>query len=402
MSIRPVAFVLVAACAHHVQSEPGGGDPGVDATSPASPTVTIERITDEHRAVPGAMFGGWGPHLGHLIHGATSLWIDDLCSPAVPGDCDVNIDRRVGVFELVDGGWRQRTTIPLTGVQENTGALVDGGAVYVYGVAGRNVLECTEAGCATIPLDIGDAANYVGAAVMPGGGRVVWWTNVVDGGGGSFAYLVNYGGGWNGPRRAAIGGYNACAYAHVTFDGDRARWFCQVVAGLAPNWSFSTLTGTSDAALAEPVAWVVGLAPPAGDTIMSTNDLLGAHLLARSTNGAAVYYHDDAGAYTQQLVVPNTYRARWIDAADTFALALDVDAHTGLAIRTTPRATLPAGALDPSTWAETRVPLPADFGSMYAIYPVSPAYQDATIPDVELVVVGSGDEHAAYHVTWRP
>jgi hypothetical protein len=398
MSVRPVAFVLLTACAHHVQSEPG--DPLADAPSHA-PTVTIQRITDEHRAVPGAMFGGWGPHLGHLVHGATSLWIDDLCSPATPGDCDVNVDRRVGVFELADGSWHQRTTVPLTGVQENTAALVENGAIHVYGVAGRNILECTEAGCAAIPLDIGDAANYVGAAVMPGGGRVVWWTNVVDGGGGSFAYLVNYGGGWNGPRRGAIGGYNACAYAHVTFDGDRARWFCQVVTGLAPNWSYATLTGTSDATLTQPVAWVAGLAPPSGDTIISTNDLLGAHLLARSGNDAAVYYYND-GAYAQKLVLPNTYRARWIDAANTFALALDVDAHTGLAIRTAPRATLPAGALDPTTWTETRVPLPADFGSVYAIYPVSPAYQDATIPDVELVVVGSGDEHAAYHVIWRP
>src|SRR5205823_5923967 len=113
----------------------------------------------------------------------------------------------------------QRATISLSGVQQNTATISLGGALYVYGVAGRNIVECTEAGCTTIPLDIGPAANYVGAAVVPGVGRVVWWTNVVDGGSGSFSYLVNYGGGWNGPRSGAVGGYNDCEYAHVAFDG---------------------------------------------------------------------------------------------------------------------------------------------------------------------------------------
>src|SRR5262249_46896738 len=143
------------------------------------------------------------------------------------------------------GTWTQRTTIPLSGVQQNTATIELAGTIYIYGVAGRNIVECTEGGCTTIPIDIGAGANYVGAAVVAGIGRVVWWTNVVDGGGGRFGYLVNYGAGWNGPRDGAVGGYNNCAYTHVAFDGSTARWFCQVVSGLAPNWSFATLVGAT-------------------------------------------------------------------------------------------------------------------------------------------------------------
>jgi hypothetical protein len=159
--------------------------------------------------------------------------------------------------------------------------------------------------------------------------------------------------------------------------------------------------------LTTPVSWVVGLAPPVGDPIISTNDLLadasgGTHLIARSNSGAAVYYYAASGGFAQQLVVADAYRARFIAAADTFALAHDVDGHSGLVLRTIARSALGPGPLDPSAWQETRVPLPESFGSMYAIYPVSPAYQDGPIPDVELVVVGSGDEHTAYHVSWRP
>jgi hypothetical protein len=30
-------------------------------------------ITEEHRSVPGAMFGGWGPHLGHMVRVSVPL-----------------------------------------------------------------------------------------------------------------------------------------------------------------------------------------------------------------------------------------------------------------------------------------------------------------------------------------
>ena len=42
--------------------------------------------------------------------------------------------------------------------------------------------------------------------------------------------------------------------------------------------------------------------------------------------------------------------------------------------------------------------MPEGFGEIYAIYPLSPAYQDTPIPGIEFVVVGSGNEHRALYV----
>ncbi|MBA3462978.1 MAG: hypothetical protein H0T46_23685 [Deltaproteobacteria bacterium] len=419
MRLRLLAFVLLAACAdRQPPAELDDAGPVSDGQSapPTTPIVTVERITGEHRAIPGVMFGGWGPHLGHLLRvGDATYWVDDLCAPATGGDCDVNVNRRVGVFRRDTTGWTRLGVMALPGVQQNTASLAVGAHLYSYGIASgaQRIVECdfslasSSGACSTIPIPIGAFANYVGAAVVPGGGRLVWWTNVVDGGGGSFSYLVNYGGGWNGPRTGPIGGYNDCGYAHVAFRGASAELFCQVVSGLAPNWSFATLVGSTSTTLASPVAWTNGLAPPAGDSVMSTNDLYvdpagAAHLLARTSKGAAVYYHAPSGSAAYgppALVLPATFRARWVAADTTLALARDVN-RKRLVISTAARADLAAGAFAPSTWSETEVPLPTGFGDIVAIYPVSPAYQDGPIRDVELAVVGTGDEHVALYVRW--
>lgn len=419
MRLGLLACVVLIACAdRHPPADLEDASPVSDGqpAEPGAPLVTVERITGEHRAIPSVMFGGWGPHLGHLLRvGDATLWVDDLCTPTTAGDCNVDINRRVGVFRRDPTGWTSLGTMPLPGVQQNTASVAVGNHVYSYGIASgaQRIVECDfslaagSGACAAIPIPIGTFANYVGAAVVPGGGRIVWWTNVVDGGGGSFSYLVNYGAGWNGPRTGPIGGYNDCGYAHVAFRGATAELFCQVVSGLAPNWSFATLVGSTAKTLAAPVAWTNGLAPPAGDSVMSTNDLYvdpagDAHLLARTTGGAAVYYHRAAagsGYGPPALVMPATFRARWVPAESTLALARDVG-RKRLVISTAPHAGLASGSLAPAGWSETEVPLPAGFGDIAAIYPVSPAYQDGPLRDVELAVVASGDEHVVLYVRW--
>src|SRR5262245_55536954 len=105
--MRSLGLLALLGCGHHV---PNGESPDALPPTPDAangPRVTVERITDEHRAIPGVMFGDWGPHLGHLVHTDVPLWIDDLCSPAVGGDCDVDHDRRIGVFRRDSEGWRQ-------------------------------------------------------------------------------------------------------------------------------------------------------------------------------------------------------------------------------------------------------------------------------------------------------
>lgn len=406
--------ILLAACGTDLApTEPTAdagrpGDPTPDsATADPGWTARVLPITDQHRAIPGVMFGGWGPHLGHLVQvGDASYWVDDLCAPTMPGDCDVNINRRVGVFRLAAEGWTKLTTIPLAGVQQNTAAIADQDRVFVYGIASgaQRVTECSYAiangaqACTTINIPIGAFANYIGAAFV-GDARVVWWTNVVDGGGGSFSYIVNYGGGWNGPRTGAIGGYNDCGYAHLAARPDgKVEAFCQVVSGLAPSWTFATLVGTAGAALDAPVQWSNGLAPAPGDPMISTNDLVvdpagTAHLLARSQAGAAVYYAKSQAGYSLMSSLPATLRARWLVAGDRIALARDVD-RSRLVVSISPP--------DPSSlaidqWETVEVALPA-LGDILAIYPLAAAYQRQPMTRFELAVVGTTDEHRAVHV----
>lgn len=401
--------ILLAACG----SDPASDVVGDATLVPDAPPdaaggfhVNVSQITDQHRAIPGVMFGGWGPHLGHLVQvDDTSYWVDDLCDRAIPGDCDVNTNRRVGVFRRGDG-WQQLTTIPLAGVQQNTAALADRDRVLVYGLASgaQRVTECSYVlatgtqGCTPIDIPTGAFANYIGAAFL-GTARVVWWTNVIDNGGGSFSYIVNYGGGWNGPRTGPVGGYNDCGYAHLATRPDGTiEAFCQVVSGRAPNWTFATLVGTARAALDAPIQWTNGLAPAPGDPIISTNDLVvdaagTAHLLARSQAGAAVYYAKASAGYAVISELPKTFRARWLVAGDRVALARDVE-RSRLVVSISPP-TPAALAID--QWETIEVALP-EVGDILAIYPLATAYQRQPLTAFELVVVGATDERRAVHV----
>lgn len=400
-----LAILLVACGTDRTTVDPAADAPIAipeDASLGEAPWVArVSELTNQHRAIPGVMFGGWGPHLGHLVQTSdATYWVDDVCSPSTPGDCNVDINRRVGIFRHGDT-WEQVGSIGLAGVQQNTAAIADADRIFIYGIASgaQRIQECTYAatgqGCTTIPIPIGAFANYIGAAFV-GSARVVWWTNVVDGGGGSFSYLVNYGGGWNGPRTGPIGGYNDCGYAHLASrpDGSVAA-FCQVVSGLAPNWTFATLVGTARAQLDAPVVWTNGLAPEPGDPIISTNDLIVAggteHLIARSQAGAAVYY--TGAPYTRVTSLPSTFRARWLVAGDRIALARDVD-RSRLVVSISPPSPT---ELAVEQWETVEVLLP-DLGDILAIYPVAAAYQRRPMTSFELAVVGTTDEHRAVHV----
>ena len=408
-----------------LEGEARDGDPDGDAEDGGSPlAVTTEVVTREHRFVPGAMFGGWGPHLGHLLRtdragsGETDLyWVDDLCSQDVAGDCDVHVNRRVGVFRRESDGWRSVATVLLpAGVQQNTATLAAGTTLRVFGMdtSAARVAECAidvtsgASACAPISIAVGPSANYIGAAVAPTGSRVVWWTNVVDGGGGSFSYIADCGGGWNGPRAGPVGGYNNCAYAHAAFraDGPEVTFFCQVVSGLAPDWTPATHVGEASLVTTDPVVWANVLAPSEGDPVVSTNDLWidgstgDAHLLARTEGGAAAYYFRPRdGAWTGALfVAPGSYRARWTATTDRVAL-VSGPSTGGLELRLVPRDAMVAGdPLDFTSAPPLEVALPEGFGSAVGIYPVSDVYQTAEVTGLELVVVGQRRQNEALFV----
>jgi hypothetical protein len=390
-------------------------------TGPRPLRVVTEPITSAHRFVPGRMFGGWGPHLGHLVRSAGALyWVDDLCDQDVPGDCDVNVNRRVGVFRREASGWTRIGTMPLTGIQQNTAALAHADGLRTYGVdvTTSRLVECTfvlasgASACATLPFPLGPNANYVGAARSPRGALVVWWTNVVDGGGGSFSYLVDYGGGWNGPRTGPIGGYNDCAYAHAAFapTTQAMTFFGQVVSGSAPAWTFSTLVGEASLATTDAPAWASALTSPPADSIASTNDLFiddrtgDAHLLARSTAGAVVYYHrPESGSWSSPSVVAAaTYRARWLVTESSVAIISGPNTG-GLELRRFARADLVRGAALPiASAAIETIALPSGFGAVLALYPEAAVTQADAVGGMSFGVVGAGRENEALYVAIEP
>jgi hypothetical protein len=373
-------------------------------------------ITSEHRAIPGVMFGGWGPHLGHLVRVTSGLyWVDDACAP---GSCDVNRDSRLDYWRIDGTTMTHAASVTLpAGIQQNTGTIASADTISTFGVdvAKGALVECTYApdksappACTPLALDIGPTANYVGAAIHPTGSRLTWLTNVVDGGGGSFRWYADYGGGWNGPRTGGIGGYNDASYINAGFV-DRANpgkfvLFAELVTGKAPNWTFTGGTGEGDLSTTGAVTWAV--APSvAADPTSSTADLFvdpdtkDIHVLARSRSNALVYLHRPAGgAWTAGSVVdPSTIAGRFCFTAGRLFIAHGTGA-SGFVIQEVDR----AAGLDFATHPPAVVPLPAGFENVVGAYPEASTYQTTAVGGVNLALVANGKENVALGVFATP
>lgn len=399
---------------------PGAGadSDGGDAGS-AAPVVTTHVITTAHRAVPGKMFGGWGPHLGHLVRRPNGeLWfVDDACDAATP--CDVDVNGRIDAFRLGAAGWERRAQITLpAGIQQNTGTIVAGDAFESYGVDvnASNIVTCRldpgtlASSCTPIAIALPPSTNYVGAAISPDGWKVTWATTVVDGGGGSFHWLVDYGGGWNGPRTGGIGGYNDASYINLAFyAGARKNQMiahAQLVSGLAPNWTFRGAVADGDAATANALSFAL-LAPAPQDPIASTNDVVvdpttnETHLVARTEKGgAALYYRADGGAWTApSFVIPAAYRARFVLLDDGRLVLVYGKNGAGLWMRVAPKSARPVG--QPVAWdalPEVKLPVPAGYENLYAIYPEAASYQRTAPKTLDVALVGATRENEVLHV----
>lgn len=410
-------------------AEAGGGsastDAGADALtpeggSPSAPRVLHTVITGTHRAIPGQMFGGWGPHLGHLVRRAGGeLWfVDDACEATGPTACDVNVNRRVDAFSFDEGArtFRKRGAVALSGVQQNTATIARGGVFHTYGVdtAQSRLTECTldpaavaAWACRTIPIALPAQTNYVGAAVSPDGHKLVWATTVSDGGGGTFHWFADYGGGFNGPRTGAVGGFNDASYAHASFLGGAQKgrfvFHAQLVGGLAPNWTFHAAVADGDVGTANALAFTL-LAGAANDPLVSTNDVLvdpvtnDAHLLARSRAGDAVYlFRPSGGAWSApRAVFPKSLRAR-LSLLASGHLAVVYQTPQGVAVKLAPRTARAAGA--PVDWSVVPVVslgLPSAYASPIAIYTEEATYQAAAPPAVSFALVGKNEREVLY------
>ncbi len=408
----------------------GGGAAGGGAGgAPADYAVGTALISIQHRFIDGAMFGGWGPHLGHLVElPSGTFFVDDVCTQ--PGDsgllpCDVNDDHTLGYYRRVGGVWELVTTAALPGVvQQNTATIASptGGSLHTFGldVSGAKIQQCTfvaPAGpvtCAELGFTVAPNSNYIGAALSPLGYRLVWWTTVADGGGGSFHYLVDYGGGWNGPRSGGVAGYNDASYVNIAFPSSVPASFVmhgQLVAGLAPNWTFTGAIGVGNLTTTDAVSWTVPLASVGGtDAIVSTNDIWvdpvgnDEHVIARTSVGAAAYFHRPmGGAFSDaSFVLDQSYRARLVPHGDRLALVYGL-AGAGLALRVARPEDRPAGS--PIDWGqlpEQAIPLPDGYADLYAIYPAGPPYQAAPGAAIELALVGAERQFEVLGVTLTP
>ncbi|MFO0678037.1 MAG: hypothetical protein U0169_15990 [Polyangiaceae bacterium] len=403
---------------------PPGSDAGMVATAdsgpsaaddagskPAAPTEVVTLLHANHRYVPNAMFGGWGPHLGHLVRrhpdrATDELWfVDDACAP---GTCNVLANGRLDYLKFEAGTWKKIDSMTLpAGVQQNTGTILVKDTAFTYGLStGGALWECSRVmstgvkRCSAVTSATGSGANYVGAAVSPKGTKMAWYTNVVDGGGGSFSFFAEYGNGWNGPRVGNVGGYNDVGYINVAFgiekDPNRFVLHGQFVNGLAPNWGFAAGTAEGDISKANAVGWGTPLVPPPGETIMSTNDVLvdpdtgDTHLVARTRVDNSVYYfRPRGGAWTRLDIFPKTLRARLVLLDDkTIALAQG-PAKGGLSVTfARPDARTPGKPIPWSTLPTVKPTLPPGYEDLMAIYPEATVYQDTDVPRVELAIVG--------------
>lgn len=407
----------------------GGAPPSTTSSSgggPSEPVVTATVVTHRHRFVPGSMFGGWGPHLGHLVRaGGALFFVDDVCSQAGSASdlplCDVDDNHTIGVHRLTEDGWVLLAVMNPPGVvQQNTATIAsaDGTRLHTYGVdsGASTVVECTFViasgahACAALPIATGPFANYVGAAVSPLGHRMVWWTGVVDGGGGSFHFVVDYGGGWNGPRSGGAAGYNDASYVNLAFDpaGSAFTLHAQLVGGLAPNWTFHGATGSGDLAVAAPVTFATDLAAVEGDAMSSTNDVWidpdgDTHLLARSAAGKLVYFHRPVGGtFSPVSWWDATFRGRFVPFADRLAVVFGPNGQGLRLVASTPADVASTGPVPWSSREERALDLPAElapgFSSIFAIYPAAPPTSLEPSDDVDVVVVGTPEENVALHV----
>lgn len=409
----------------------GGGESSSSSSSsvgggPTEPVVTARVVTDQHRFVPGAMFGGWGPHLGHLVRaGGELFFVDDVCSQQASASdlppCDVNDDHSIGVHRLTGDGWvRVAVMNPPGVVQQNTATIAsaDGTKLHTFGVdsGAAVVVECTfgiASGahtCAALPIATGPFANYVGAAVSPLGHRMVWWTGVVDGGGGSFHFIADYGGGWNGPRSGGTAGFNDASYINLAFDPDGSAFtmHAQLVGGLAPNWTFHGATGSGDLSLAAPVVFATDLAAAMGDAMSSTNDVWidpdgDTHLLARSAAGKLVYFHKPVGgAFSPVSWWDATFRGRFVPFGARLAVVFGPNGEGLRVVASTEGDVAAAGPIPWTARDERVIDLPDDlaqgFSSILAIYPAAPPTSLEPSDDLDVVVIGTPAENVALHV----
>jgi len=300
------------------------------------------------------------------------------------------------------------------GVQQNAASIVVDGVIYSYAVdiAAHRVEECTllvadvaQQACAPIlisgqPHVTPASSNYIGAAVLGPGWRIVWWTVVGENGApGEFHYTYNYGGGWNGPVVSGLGDANDFAYVHAMRSAaGELRLAGQAFTGKYPDGTYSARV--ADLVPGQPLALItLGSGDPmlvaqtAADLwVDPVSDAV--HVLATRSDASVGYYHRPGAAawaaHGEPLhVFSDSYRARWLRAGEG-PLHLLRGSAGGAGIWLL-RAATPevAGPVDWGLAEPFAVPAPAEgFGAPSALFVESPTYQATPVPAIEFAMCG--------------
>jgi hypothetical protein len=191
-------------------------------------------------------FSGWGPHLRGImrddsdnLYFGTNIITDSSQSVLInrKSKGDSTMWSEVKRFAHAAGQINQKDAFVFNG-QHILAYAVNFGAARLeecyYTVVG-GLAACNHILIGTSAYVVEASSNYVGAAITPGGHRVVWWTTVgAQGNAGQFKVIANYGGGWNGPFGATIlpFGWVDLAYVHMTFEADlKAVFIAQSIVG---------------------------------------------------------------------------------------------------------------------------------------------------------------------------
>jgi len=362
----------------------------------------LETITSTHRHSPD-VYGGWGPHLGHLLRSANGeLWyVDDTGS-------DVNVNAGLAYYKRTGTTWASAGSSAFPGtVQQNTGSLMSGNTIFSYGidVANDRVVECTldttqpaSAACATLSFDTGVGSNYVGATISKNGTRVVWWTNATMAA--SFSYIYNYGAGWNGPQTSPLPGYADFSYVFGRLAPDDSRLELHGAAAHALGGASAGYDALyASTALGMPVSnWLL---VAANALAMETwlDPLGGTHFVTYETTSPPLYSYKPPGGplMTEQILTePGLASARVVETAATAFLIMGF-ADGRVLYKGVELSKVSGAAIDWNRIPDRTISVPPGLGAI-TLFPESAMYQTASL-EMAVAIDGYGNEGTVWFVS---
>lgn len=356
-------------------------------------------VTNEHRFQTGVMSAHWGHHLGRLVRTRTTgLWfVDDTGN-------DVYVTPRARYYQLVDDtAWVWRASITNRGtVQQNTASVAVGDTIYTYGVdvSSPAIVEnwldtrTLNSGKRTVRYILSNT-NYIGAAVTPKGGRLVWWTKVVDGGGPAWWYYMWIEPGeslWRSTVTSDVPA-NDFSYVLISWLNDSTFYAAgEAIGGTLPNWTYDL--GVGKVILGKPITDFVKLQGKNN----TANDLWvnpangDIHILGDGSNRTNYYYcaagapwPDSGNALTNPQTV---YRGtRFVDAPDGF-LYLFLSTPTGLKFKRIARSAI-SGRIEFDSLATHDVDNKPGFNYIFALFPEVKTYQTTPVGGINFAYPGN-------------